>query len=73
MKLETVKPRIGVLGAPLDLGTARRGVDMGPSAVRYSGLEERLDELGIDVTDFGNLIVEMPDFSSNTGDDITAH
>ncbi len=61
MKLESVKPEVGVLGAPLDLGTARRGVDMGPSAVRYSGLEERLHELGIDVVDYGDLIVEMPE------------
>lgn len=61
MKLQSVNQRIGVLGAPLDLGTARRGVDMGPSAVRYSGLEERLHELGVDVADYGNLIVEMPE------------
>lgn len=61
MKLQSVKQRIGVLGAPLDLGTARRGVDMGPSAVRYSGLEERLHELGVDVADYGNLVVEMPE------------
>jgi arginase family enzyme len=33
---------VAVLGAALDLGTARRGVDMGPSAIRYSGLAERL-------------------------------
>ncbi|MDQ5874728.1 MAG: arginase family protein, partial [Actinomycetota bacterium] len=38
---------VAILGAPLDLGASRRGVDMGPSAIRYSGLDERLARLGI--------------------------
>ena len=42
---------VAILGAPLDLGAARRGVDMGPSALRYSGLEERLSSLGLKVDD----------------------
>src|SRR3989304_5625399 len=40
------EPRVAVIGAPLDLGADRRGVDMGPSAIRYAGLDARLAELG---------------------------
>ena len=46
--------RIRVIGVPLDLGQARRGVDMGPSAVRGAGLEARLGELGHSVEDAGH-------------------
>jgi len=46
-----------VIGAPLDLGAGRRGVDMGPSAIRYAGLDKRLAEkLGVRVSDAGNVI-----------------
>jgi arginase len=44
-----------IIGAPLDLGAGRRGVDMGPSAIRYAGLEERLRGLGVDAVDWGNV------------------
>src|SRR3954447_11383012 len=47
-----------IIGAALDLGAGRRGVDMGPSAIRYAGLEERLASLGCDCADWGN--VETP-------------
>lgn len=53
--------RVAILGAPLDLGASRRGVDMGPSSIRYSGLAERLDGLGIDVADLGNVAAELPE------------
>lgn len=46
---------IAVIGAALDLGQARRGVDMGPSAIRYAGLEARLREIGVDCLDWGNV------------------
>jgi arginase len=49
---------VAVIGAPLDLGAGRRGVDMGPSAIRYAGLEDRLREIGRSCRDFGN--VETP-------------
>jgi len=49
---------IAIIGAALDLGAGRRGVDMGPSAIRYAGLEERLASLGYDCADWGN--VETP-------------
>jgi arginase len=44
-----------VIGANLDLGAGRRGVDMGPSAIRYAGLASRLDELGYEYVDLGNV------------------
>jgi arginase len=46
---------VAVIGAPLDLGQDRRGVDMGPSAIRYAGLDSRLADLGRAVTDWGNV------------------
>src|SRR5579862_421809 len=51
--------RIRVLGVPLDMGASRRGVDMGPSAVRVAGLEARLEALGHRVIDGGNIRVEI--------------
>jgi arginase len=51
--------RIAVIGAPLDLGQTRRGVDMGPSAVRVAGLDSRLAALGYEVADLGNVLVEQ--------------
>jgi arginase len=47
--------KAAIIGAPLDLGAGRRGVDMGPSAIRYAGLEERLRALGVDCVDHGNV------------------
>jgi arginase len=44
-----------IIGAPMDLGAGRRGVDMGPSAIRYAGLEERLAALGVECVDCGNV------------------
>ena len=45
--VQSLPPRqIRILGVPLDLGQSRRGVDMGPSAVRVAGLEARLESLG---------------------------
>src|SRR5919201_315832 len=50
---------IAIIGAALDLGAGRRGVDMGPSAIRYAGLEERLGSLGFDCADWGNVAPEV--------------
>jgi len=48
--------KVALIGAPLDLGAGRRGVDMGPSAIRYAGLEQHLREtLGIESVDLGNI------------------
>ena len=46
---------VAVIGAALDLGSGRRGVDMGPSAIRYAGLEERIERLGREYVDLGNV------------------
>ncbi len=52
--------RVDIIGVPMDLGASRRGVDMGPSAIRYARLHERLHELGIpEVLDHGNLPVPI--------------
>jgi arginase len=50
---------VAVIGAALDLGAGRRGVDMGPSAIRYAGLAARLRTLGRDCVDFGNVEAEV--------------
>jgi arginase len=52
---------IAVIGAPLDLGQSRRGVDMGPSAVRVANLNARVASLGYVVEDMGNVPVEQPE------------
>jgi arginase len=49
---------IHVLGVPMDLGSGRRGVDMGPSAIRIAGLSERLRELGHTVVDDGDIAIK---------------
>lgn len=46
---------VHVIGVPMDLGSGRRGVDMGPSAIRIAGLADRLRELGHTVIDEGDL------------------
>jgi arginase len=48
---------VRVFGIPMDLGQRRRGVDMGPSAIRYAGLDETLERLGFQVCDAGNIFV----------------
>jgi arginase len=50
--------RINIIGVPLDLGADRRGVDMGPSAIRYASITDRLRMLGHEVLDLGNILVE---------------
>lgn len=52
---------IAILGAPLDLGAGRRGVDMGPSALRLAGIGPRIAGLGYSVEDLGNVFVEQPE------------
>jgi arginase len=59
--------RLAIIGAALDLGAGRRGVDMGPSAIRYAGLDDRLDALGFEVEDLGNVDVAVAE-ATNEGD-----
>jgi arginase len=49
---------INIIGMPMDLGQGRRGVDMGPSAIRYAGIGTRLKELGYKVIDDGDLTIK---------------
>jgi len=53
--------KLAMIGAPLDLGAGRRGVDMGPSAIRYAGIDDRLRELGYDCADWGNVETAIPE------------
>ena len=62
-----MKRKVAIIGAPLDLGAGRRGVDMGPSAVRVAGLGRRLAALGYEVTDFGNVPVAQPEAVDDIG------
>jgi arginase len=55
------KRKVTIIGAALDLGQGRRGVDMGPSAMRAAGLEERLRSLGYEVQDRGNVASPEPE------------
>jgi arginase len=59
---------VAIIGADLDLGQGRRGVDMGPSAIRYAGLGDRLEAMGLVVTDLGNVAAALPETVS-TGDE----
>jgi arginase len=57
-----VPARVDVIGVPMDLGADRRGVDMGPSAIRYARLREGLESIGIgQIVDHGNLTVPVPE------------
>ncbi|MCX7782766.1 MAG: arginase family protein, partial [Meiothermus sp.] len=51
--------QIGIVGVPMDLGQGRRGVDMGPSAIRYGRLQEVLEGLGHQVHDYGDMKVPV--------------
>jgi arginase len=53
--------KISIIGVPMDLGADRRGVDMGPSALRYADLNEKLEALGYEVQDLGDLDVIIPE------------
>jgi arginase len=53
--------KIRIIGVPMDLGASRRGVDMGPSALRVAGLQARLKQLGRQVEDIGNISVRQPE------------
>jgi arginase len=59
---------VHIIGVPLDLGAGRRGVDMGPSALRIAGLGERIQELGYQVIDKGDLDVPIPE-TQQSGDE----
>ena len=72
MKTEETLQPVAVIGAALDLGAGRRGVDMGPSAIRYAGLEARIREVGRAYFDYGN--VATPEVEAiDVGDERTRY
>lgn len=55
------KVPISIIGMPMDLGQGRRGVDMGPSAIRYASVQTLLEDMGYEVEDLGDLPVSAPE------------
>ncbi|MGM7719965.1 arginase [Metabacillus sp. Hm71] len=55
-----MKKHISIIGVPMDLGQSRRGVDMGPSAMRYAGVIERLEKLNYEIHDKGDIEIGRP-------------
>jgi arginase len=56
--------QLAIIGAALDLGAGRRGVDMGPSAIRYAGIDDRLASLGLSCADWGNVETAVAEAAS---------
>ncbi|GER68670.1 hypothetical protein BpJC4_31410 [Weizmannia acidilactici] len=50
-----MEKNITIMGIPMDLGQRHKGVDLGPDAIRYAGVKERLEMLGCKVTDIKNI------------------
>ncbi|WP_374099743.1 arginase [Sediminibacillus dalangtanensis] len=55
-----VNKKISIIGVPMDLGQNRRGVDMGPSAIRYAGVMETLEALNFQIEDLGDIKISRP-------------
>lgn len=55
------KPVVHLIGFPMDLGADRRGVDMGPSALRIADLDDKLIALGYEVVDEGDIVIQVPE------------
>lgn len=64
---------INIFGVPMDLGQNRRGVDMGPSAIRYAGLQQRLQSIGLQVRDAGNISVPIVEELRHLSQDMHMH
>jgi arginase len=64
VSVQTDRREVALIGASLDLGAGRRGVDMGPSAIRYADLASRVQGLGITVHDRGNVEGAVPEATS---------
>ena len=56
----TINPNISIIGVAIDLGAGTPGVSLGPSAIRYAGVTERLMKIGYDVNDEGDIIANKP-------------
>lgn len=55
-----MRKKVSIIGVPMDLGQTRRGVDMGPSALRYAGIVQRLESLNYEVVDRGDIEIGRP-------------
>src|SRR4051794_2638553 len=64
VSVQTDRRPIALIGAALDLGAGRRGVDMGPSAIRYAGLHARIEALGRRCEDWGNVTTAVAEASA---------
>ena len=64
-----INPRLSIIGVPLDLGASRRGASLGPDAIRFAGLKKRLEKIGYEVKDEGNISFHAVE----TGKDETNH
>lgn len=62
--------KISIVGVPMDLGQMRRGVDMGPSAIRYAGVVERLEKLGYEIKDIGDIEIGAADRSHDSSNNL---
>ncbi|WP_406945272.1 arginase [Halobacillus sp. SY10] len=61
--------QLSVIGVPMDLGQMRRGVDMGPSAIRYAGMVERLEQLKYNIEDLGDIEIPRPKQNTDEKED----
>ena len=62
--MEITSRQVDIIGVPIDLGAGRRGVDMGPSAIRIARVQKCLEELGHEVEDLGDITVSIPETES---------
>lgn len=66
-KGEIEMKKLSIIGMPMDLGQMRRGVDMGPSAIRYAGINENLKELFDEIEDLGDIPIGRPEVQIKEG------
>ena len=50
-----INSKLSIIGVPLDLGASKRGASLGPDAIRFAGIRKRLEKIGYDVQDEGNI------------------
>ncbi|WP_267888724.1 arginase [Bacillus weihaiensis] len=68
-----MKKHISIIGVPMDLGQSRRGVDMGPSAIRYAGVVERLEDLDYEIYDCGDIEIGRRETQEEAGGEKLKH
>ncbi len=70
LKMRNFK-KVSIIGVPMDLGQKRRGVDMGPSALRYAGLIEEIEAIGYEVRDYGDLQIDRSRVKETVPENLT--